>query len=39
MPQYTELVAWLTQEIKSFIGLEEHVNPIASKSVPFFYVY
>lgn len=30
MPQYTELVAWLTQEIKSFIGLEEHVNPIAS---------
>jgi hypothetical protein len=39
MPQYTELVAWLTQEMKSFIGLEEHVNPITSKSVPFFYVY
>jgi hypothetical protein len=36
MPQYTELVAWLTQEMKSFIGLEEHVNPITSKSVLFF---
>lgn len=28
--QFTELVAWLTDQIKSFVGLEEHVNSITS---------
>ncbi|XP_071154934.1 protein FAM98A-like isoform X1 [Mytilus edulis] len=28
--QFTELVSWLTDQIKSFTGLEEHVNPITS---------
>lgn len=28
--QFTELVTWLTDQIKSFTGLEEHVNPITS---------
>ena len=28
--QFAEIVVWLTNQIKSFVGLEEHVNSIAS---------